>query len=727
MQTRRPRRSASFAIAVLNLTALMPAIAAESADPGEQLEEVTVTAQRYAEPAQSVPISVTAYSAAELQSIGAVLSDDLPVMVAGLQMQPVGAFQPITLRGVGNNGNGAAVLTFVDGIYHPFQTGSLVFGNAVRVEVDKGPQGTLFGRNSTGGVIQVTTADPQFAPAADVSVGYGNYDTRTLRLYATTGVTPRLAGNIAVSVLDQNDGWGTNLVTGKDVFTKEDVSIRSKWLFDAGDGTTLKLILHYSTSEGSEGTIVKPAAGNDTIFDYVTNTLLSLPGNYDVAANYAPRYVTRTRGASFRIDSDFDAFSFASISSWQDNRTELNIDYDGTPFRFFDLYRYETRDAVTQEFQIRSPQESRLKWVSGLFFYNDHGNLDPFRFSGLGAQLIFGKPPGAAFNIIANDRVTSYAAFGQVTAPIPFDSKLTLGARYTLDQRRIAGFTAGDSVVTPGSQGKESENFEKLTFRIALDHSFTADVLGYLSFNRGFNGGFFNLISTGGFTPAANPAVDPETIDAFELGLKSEWLDKRLRANLSAFRYDYRNLQQQVYQSAALVTVNAAAARITGIDMDLQARPIGSLTLAVGLEVLHGTFTRYPDAPLYSTGVLGQLDTVAGDAADKDVPNAPRFSATARATYRLSRAFGSLDSTIAFNYVDAWFADPGNYFREPSHSVLNLTETWTSPDGRTYASLWGKNLGASEYDLGINMLAPVGPVGNPGAPRTYGITVGHRF
>jgi iron complex outermembrane receptor protein len=211
--------------------------AADSIESGGALDEIVVTAQRRSEFAQDVPIAVTAYSANDLRHVGAVLSDDLPFMVPGLQMEPVGAFQPITVRGVGNNGTGAAVLTFIDGVYYPFQTGSLAFNNVVDVEVDKGPQGTLFGRNSTGGVVQVTTKNPVQSPTADISVGYGNYDTRTLSLYASGGVAPKLAGDIAAYFADQRDGWGTNLNTGAD-------ALRLRWNGCRGHQPQLPLSQH---------------------------------------------------------------------------------------------------------------------------------------------------------------------------------------------------------------------------------------------------------------------------------------------------------------------------------------------------------------------------------------------------------------------------------------------------------------------------------------------------
>jgi iron complex outermembrane receptor protein len=253
------------------------------------------------------------------------------------------------------------------------------------------------------------------------------------------------------------------------------------------------------------------------------------------------------------------------------------------------------------------------------------------------------------------------------------------------------------------------------------------DLMGYVSYNRGFNTGYFNQVSVGGFSAAANPAVNPEIIDAYEIGAKSEWLDHRLRVNASGFWYQYKNLQQQVYEGAALVTVNAAAARIRGIDLDVEAKPLAALTLAAGFEFLDARFTSYPGAPIYSLSPGGALVSAAGDAAGDRIPYAPRISFNVRASYDIPSPIGDFNTTAALAYTGSWYGDPGNFYRQPSHSLVNVAETWTSSDGHNYLSVWGKNLADKKYDVGINMLAPIGAIGNPGAPRTYGVTIGRHF
>jgi iron complex outermembrane recepter protein len=654
----------------------------------------------------------------------------LPAMVPGLTMQPTGASRPIFLRGVGNNNNsnvGSAVLVFIDGVYYPYQAGNLPYNNVASVEVDKGPQGTLFGRNATGGVIQITTRDPKFTPAADAEVGYANFQTVNGSLYATGGLGERLAGDLAVYYLSQKDGWGHNLFTGQDVFTNKNVAARSKWLLRATDDTQVRFAFDYLTSEGTDGTDVLGAVNYPVLFNEVTRETFTIPGEYNVNSNYQPGFTVRQLGASMRIDTQLGDLRGVSITSWHNQRTTLYIDYDGTPIPFFNLYRFDHRDAETQEFQLLSADNSAVKWVAGLYFYNDTGTMHPFRFGGIGGSVVFGAPAGDPFDIVANDRVTSYAGFGQATATILPDTNLTLGVRYTMDQRYINGYTLQGPDVVPESRGALSKTFKKPTYRVLLDHHFGRDLMVYASYNRGFNSGYFNQTSVGGFSAAADPAVNPEIIDAYEIGTKSEWLEHRLRLNASGFWYQYKNLQQQVYEGAALVTINAAAARIRGVDLDIESKPLPQLTLAASAEYLNAKFIRYPGAPIYSMAPNGALISTAGDAAGNRIPYAPEWSYNVRASYDLQSVVGDFNTTAAVAYTGAWFGDPGNFYQQPSRTLVNASQTWTSTDGKNYLSVWGKNLTNKKYDVGINMLAPVGAIGNPGPPRTYGVTVGHHF
>jgi iron complex outermembrane receptor protein len=666
---------------------------------------------------------------------GAASNEDLPLLIPGLTLQPSGSSSPVFLRGVGNAGvgnSGAAVLTFIDGVLQPYNTGTQVFNNVASIEVDKGPQGTLFGRNATGGVIQIATKDPSFDPKADISIGYGNYNTINASAYVSAGLGHSVATDLSFYYNNQQNGWGTNFADGKDVLKKKDLSLRSKTLIEVGDNTKIHIMLDYKTSGGSVGTNISPSIPEPILFNEVTGEPLIIPGHRNVDSNYDPLYRTKEGGAAIRIDHDFGIFRALSITSYRRNAVGLQIDYDGSPINFLNITRHDDQSNETQEFQLLSPDESKIKWVVGAYYYHISSDMDPFGFSGIGGSVVFGAPEGVPFNINARSELTSYAGFAQATATLFKDTRLTVGARYTIDKTSVDGFTAYGDDVIPRSSGGASKTYRKPTFRAILEHNFTHDVLVYASYNRGYNAGGFNLVSTGGFAPVSQGgpgvvAVQPETIDAYEVGIKSEFLDHHVRFNASGFLYNYSNLQQQIYVSGGLSTVNAAKARIKGIDAELTVLPVHDLTLSGGLEYLDSRFVRYPDAPIYSLAPNGALLASAGDASGNYTPSAPKFSYNVSANYTLHSGVGKFDTSAIATYTGAFFGDASNNFREPGHYLVNLTETWTSNDGKTQFALWAKNVGNRFYDQSVNLLTPLGVVSNPGAPRTYGFTATRHF
>lgn len=694
------------------------------------LQDIVVTAQRRSESAQNVPISVAAFSAETLANSRALSSDDLPGLVAGLTIAPNGARTPLYLRGVGNNNAAAspAVLTFVDGVYMPFNYGAQALNDVSSIEIAKGPQGTLFGRNATGGVIQITTKDPTDTPSADVEIGYGNYDTVTAKAYVATGLTSRLRVGVAAFYENQMNGWGENLFNGDEIFRSKKYGGRAKFVFDASDVTTIKLAADYGYSDGHHGAALRPAAGkNSFVFDYLTGTKVTYAGEYDVNANFKPFFTSKEGGVSLTVNSEIGDVKFLSISSWRKNRAYLQVDYDGTPVPFFDLSRQDSSNAYTQEFQLSSPSEGRFKWVAGLFYFRQTPKMIPFTFAGIGATAVFGTPAGEPFVLRAFDKGDAYAAYGQASLEVVPDTTLTLGARYTIEKREQSGFNTAGDVIIPSSVGSQKKTFKKPTFRASIDHKFSPDLMVFASFNRGFNSGYFNPVAIGGFTAAANPAVLPETIDAYEIGIKSQLFDRRLRVNLSAFRYDYSNLQQQVFELGALKTVNAAAARIQGVDLDIQARPVQNLDLAISAEYLDPKFTSYPDAPLYTIAPNGAMLVGVGDASGFSTTQAPHFSFNASATHTLDTSAGAFQTTVAINYRGKMYADSFEIFPLKKRTLISATERWESSDGQLSAAFWVKNLLNKRYDDFLSLLDPIGPVSQPGAPRTYGFTLGFKF
>lgn len=714
-----------------------------SPESGSPLEEIVVTAQKRKESGQKVPITIQALNAGQLRQLGLNNTNDLPLAVPGFQISSSASNQLYYLRGVGSQqvgtGSSPEVATFVDGVYMPFATAALQgFNNIASVEVDKGPQGTLFGRNSTGGVIQINTRDPERTFGGDISVGYGNYNHPVGAVYLTSGITDNIAANIALLADEQIEGYGKSLATGKDVFKRSLYSARTKWLFDLSDTTQFRLSANYDHVKGDAGGAISPAKGVG-LWNMVTNTQQVVPGFYDTTQDTSSFHTTKLYGVSGKLTSELGWADFMSISAYQGYRDSSNVDFDGAPQTFLPVYVLTTEQVFTQELQLSSPGDSALVWTAGVFFLKQHGNTKPFRFGSPFATLAlpFGIPFGDTYELYSRTSTTSIAGFAQATATLLPDTHLTLGFRYTSDKKtiqghgQISGPLPPAPLVIPPTVGDQSATFREPTFRIALDHDFTADVKAYVSFNRGFQSGGFNSFNVTGFTASQNPPLDPENIDAYEIGLKSELLERRLRINVAGFYYDYTNLHQQIYVEGTLRTLNAGAARIKGIDFEFVYQPGASLTLGLIGEVLEAKFSEYLNAPGYAYpqgfGVGPLVPTPIANAKGNYLLFAPKYTGTLYANHTLDTKLGEFTASGNISYNDGYYADPGNLYQQPSFFVVNVSEEW-SPSQQVSLQLWVRNLFDRKYDQSVAAVGTVGFTGNtPGAPREYGLTARYKF
>jgi iron complex outermembrane recepter protein len=702
---------------------------APAASEAGQLQEITVTAERVRENLQRVPIAVNAATGAQLQQAGVTDIQSLATLVPNV-VNTGNTTNFTYIRGIGSSNaslnNEAAVATYVDGVYmaSPYgQFGS--FNDISRIEVLKGPQGTLFGRDTTGGVIQIITPDPSHTLSTDLQESYGNYNTIGGKGYLTGGITESVAADVAVIYEDQRDGYGTDLCPGlkdgvcssaQSGFMHENFGVRSKWLWTPTNSTKVVFAADYDLFQAEEG--LQMAPGSVDPFDHTT----TYDGRYNfVGIPYSVR--ARQYGASLHLDQDLnDWLHFVSITSWRQLFGDELHDNSRTPDN--DLYTIAENSRgtyQTQEFQLIDQKPGRVTWLLGAYYFGDVVGYDPRTQTG---SLV---DKADFLNIFAFQTVRSYSVYGQETTELFDKTKLELGGRYTDESVTLNGQyedAAGQIVTSTGSTAGATTYNNRLkyvpwTYRAALDRQFTDDVMGYLSFTHGFKSGGFNLP-----TPQRNPYL-PEQIDSYELGVKSELLDHRLRVNIAAYYYNYKDIQVVIVPglSGQLFT-NAGAAHADGIDADFAFAATRHLTLRAGFGYLHGYYTDFPDAERFTpNGVAVAIPNAAGD----PLPYAPRYSGNVGLSYTVPAPIGDFILSPTVAYTSAYPFTTDSAFEINRIIMVNAQLEWDSRALQGFGvQLWGKNL-ANEYYYVSPVESSGGWYGVPGTPRTFGINVLEKF
>lgn len=681
------------------------------------LGEVVVTAERRAEPLQKVPIAIAEVSAARLADLGIQDITQINVAIPGVMVRQASAFTLPYIRGIGSAAktplSEPPVATYVDDVYISSQTNILTFNNIADVEVDKGPQGTLYGRNTTGGVISVKTLDPTSEPGGNFDIGYGNYNTVNADGYISGGIADGLAANLAVVVSHQGDGFGKNLANGKDVYQNEyNYGLRSKWLLTPDESDEVELIMDYSSERNSLSNPAVLIPGTYTSAGPVHR----LSGNpYDIDSDLQPLIVSQSGGGSLHITHDFaSGFRIKSITAYRRDYMFENLDIDSLPIKLVDILDTNDTEQLTQEVQLQSTDSGRLSWTTGLFYFSTTAHYDPL-------HVEFGFPPTS--DEYQRDRFTadSVAAYAQGTYALTADTHLTAGYRYTYERRGISGSitdistTAVSRVSDQVSGAHETDS--RPSYRISLDHNFNAGVMVYASFNSSFKSGGYSVINA--------PPYKPETLDAYEVGLKSQFFGRRVTLDLSGFDYQYRNQQVQKILGGETLVVNGAAARLYGLDVDLSARLSAQLALTSGIELLHAVYTSYPGAPIGPpTGCCG---VTTGSATGNYLPFAPKIAANAGLVHDVPLAGGMLRSTLLLYFTSRYYAQVDNLESQSAYVSVNGSVKWESAAGFS-VKLWATNITNKVVMENAFDSPPTGSWQISYAPpRTYGVTLGYAF
>jgi iron complex outermembrane receptor protein len=728
--------SASVAVAVDT-----PTDSDESSQQGG-LTEIVVTAQRREQRLQDVPIAVSAVSAETLAQANVTNVADVAKIIPSLslQVQSGNIIQPF-LRGVGNPavgvGNEASVAIYIDGVYYPRLPAPLFdLNNIERVEVLKGPQGTLFGRNASGGLIQVVTKDPSLdVQVVHASIGYGNYDTTRASLYASTPISDILAADISLLEVNQGNGWGHNIDTGAAAFLGRDYAARSKWLLKPDTGTQITLTLDFAKNDADDlGMTNRPFDGSGSVHRLPVAPYNILPegGFYDVSGDEPDRSSNKYYGGSLHIRQDVSFADLVSISAFSQLFGYGQYDADFSPLPYTYLTEPYRVNPFSQELQLVSHSNSTLDWIFGLYYLHLPSQLTGANIGGIGV----GGAPDASALYTTKDTTESEAAYGQATYHLPADTDVTLGLRYTRDELHANGrldFSVPSlGVSVPGTEQYASTTFEKLTWRFAIDHKFDEDIHAYVSQSRGFKAGIYNLL------PFSTTPAKSEVIDASEVGVKTVTFNDRLRLNAAVFYDKIKDPQVNIYVvdpatgQLGIELINAGGAEVKGVEFDGAASVLKGLSFNFGATFLHAVYTNFQNAPFYFQGTYpatgGPPDPHPGNATGNHLPNAPDFAGNIGLLYSMPMTRGKWDFSVNDYEKGAFFFQPDNYLKQHAYNLLDAQVKLTLPNDRWAIRVWGQNLMGTEYYVGADESGGYsGNYGAPGAPRTFGVSFDYTY
>ena len=775
--------------AVLTITSINAIAAADSDEPSADsaVEKIViVSATRRAENIQTVPISLTVVDGDYMARSGINNLEDLSTHVPNFNMSTSSQVTNtrLIIRGVGSVGNTAvegSVGVFIDGVYYP-RPGSIINNllDINTVEVLRGPQGTLFGRNTPMGALNITTNDPTDDFRAKTHVSYGNYNDVNIGTTLSGGLSDTIYGLASVNYSDR-DGYGYNELTNKEIGDVEDLSFRGKLLFDISDSVEAKLTVDFAEVNHT-GTIVEllPET-NSPRFIATTQALYGVPAGsgddpYDQVVNQVndDKATDSQWGvtAQFKFDlSDFELKSITAIRNWENDYQDeatLRIAADLVPRNSF-----YTNDTLSQEFQILSPESDTFDYVAGLFYYKEDFDIDTFFDAGAdycsptvfgivrGQLIAAGLAPAAATTTalaqanacagFAQDKfvtsqfkqeLESLAVFAQGTFHINDRLDTTIGLRWTNDEKtgsfeQQLNNPFASIFRSPESTTDLKVDEKKVTWLANVRYQFNDDVMGFLTRSTGFKSGGFN--SQGTLEGLGDRRTfDNETTENTEIGLKSSFFDNALTANVTLYQTDIKDFQSRSFDGLSFITTNAGELRQKGIEIDFKYTPTDNLHFSGGLGTLDSEFLNYPNGSGLPGGPVQDLTGTSNHWS-------PKLQANLTADWNIPLSTGiSLFVRPAINYVDdqniGGSTNQNPQTIQSSYSLASL-RVGVEDFGAGWKvtafidNLTDKGYCSTMFDQTLGeSLGAVNPTTNTtaircvvGAPRTYGLTFSYNY
>jgi len=740
----------AYRILLLSCTALSllaaPALAQET-DDDQSRDVVIITAQKRSENIQEVPVAVTAIVGETLQDLGVTDVLDLNALSPSLQVKTDdnAANPKIFIRGIGlndfNPNTASAVAIYSDGVYVGSPLAQMgQFFDLERVEVLRGPQGTLYGRNTTGGAINLISRKPTDQLEGDAYVEYGSFNSLTAEAGVGGPIQDGVLGYRVAGTYVRNDGYALNRLTGNRGNNADRGSARFTLSWTPSDTFDGLFQLRYGRSNG--GSIwaynrsllpqTLAATGPDGFCApgaYTSGDCTDLAGYANTSTNlYEGDYhlegkdKVETYGASATLTWDLGAMSLISVTGYDHADRDDVEDTDAGPTDIITA-RYRAKQwAASQELRLQSNGDNTLNWVLGVYLARDelvtNSYYDVFRIANSGDPNT-DLPQGiGVFGWPFTQDTDSYAVFGQADYDLTDRLTATVGLRYSADDKTFRydstyASNPGDPTFNIFPTVDASRTFDSVSGRLGLKYAVNDDVNVYATYNRGYkSGGFFSAQTT---DPASLLPYDDEIVDAYEAGLKSQLFDGLVTANFAAFTYDYQDMQVYtlVVDPNTNLTVqnftNASNAKVSGLEAEFTSSPVDGLDLSLGASFLDATYEDFRSA--------------GDDYSGNQLPNAPEVSATASARYAWSLFGGEASAQADVSYRSRVYYDTRNVDRlsDGDRTFVNLRAGW-KPDGDNWEfGVFARNV----FDeTNISDIIPIEGLGfdlfSMGPPRTFG-------
>jgi iron complex outermembrane receptor protein len=449
-----------------------------------------------------------------------------------------------------------------------------------------------------------------------------------------------------------------------------------------------------------------------------------LYGFYDSTTNSPQYFLDTIYGASVKLEQDLGFATLVDTAAYRHLKESLVIDVDLTSEDFASLVGDASARDFSNELQLISAKGSKVEWTVGLFYFSNNYGYNPYELDG----PLLGAGPTGRLRETSSGKTRSYAGYAQGTVEVVPNVHFTLGGRYTHDDiegNAAVDFLVGDFLAVPGVPAHGSTTDDKTTWKAVLDYK-PADTLYYVSASTGYKDGLFNI---GTLTSLGEP-VKPESLNAYEVGLKSELLERRLRFQLAAFYYKQNNPQVYVVENQSTALINAGGAHVKGFEAEGDATIMSNLLVRGGITYLDAKYTDFPNAPGYEPnpnppyGLLGPFPI---DATGRTLPLAPKISASFGFEYQIP-TFEALSIAANYHYVSQYYFAPDLRARSGDYSLVDAQISYRTQDDKAKISLWGSNLlGRKFYEVGSEVSGQQGFEGQPNLPRQYGLRLTYQF